>query len=78
MRLATHDQLIKAWKQGLDKCACGWLADGSVEYPILRPRSGCGGDEAGLRTCSVFPSSNGGWDAYCTKSQCKLNKLLSY
>ena len=28
---------------GLDRCACGWLADGTAYYPIQFPRDGCGG-----------------------------------
>ncbi|XP_064640813.1 uncharacterized protein LOC135495805 isoform X2 [Lineus longissimus] len=68
MRLATREQLTEAWEQGLDVCYCGWLADGSVGYPILRPRNGCGGSSAGIRTCSRTPPSGAGWDAYCTKS----------
>ena len=71
MRLATRDQLEDARKMGLDVCACGWLADGTVGYPILKPRNGCGGSEpAGVRTCSSTPSGVG-WDAYCTKSACE-------
>ena len=67
MRLATREQLTDAWGQGFDVCACGWLADGTVGYPILNPRSGCGTGPAGIRTCSSTPSG-AGWDAYCTKS----------
>jgi hypothetical protein len=69
-RLATRDQLTEAWKEGLDVCACGWLADGSVGYPIMRPRGGCGSSTPGVRTCSSSPSG-AGWDAYCTKAECK-------
>jgi hypothetical protein len=81
MRLATHAQLTEAWKQGLDICVCGWLADGSVGYPIVRPRSGCGSSPAGIRTCSRTPRGIG-YDAYCTMSKSMFQfhspKILAY
>uniref|UniRef100_A0A803V378 Hyaluronan and proteoglycan link protein 4 n=1 Tax=Ficedula albicollis TaxID=59894 RepID=A0A803V378_FICAL len=40
--LASHDQLHQAWLEGLDWCNAGWLQDGSVQYPISRPRERCG------------------------------------
>ncbi|XP_056137853.1 hyaluronan and proteoglycan link protein 3 [Lampris incognitus] len=41
--LATFEQLFTAWEEGLDWCNAGWLADGTVQYPITVPREGCGG-----------------------------------
>ncbi|KAJ8412982.1 hypothetical protein AAFF_G00105640 [Aldrovandia affinis] len=41
--LATFDQLFLAWGEGLDWCNAGWLADGTVQYPITMPRQPCGG-----------------------------------
>ncbi|KAM9422395.1 hyaluronan and proteoglycan link protein 3-like isoform 3-T4 [Salvelinus alpinus] len=41
--LATFEQLFQAWEEGLDWCNAGWLADGTVQYPITKPRSPCGG-----------------------------------
>jgi hyaluronan/proteoglycan link protein 3 len=77
MRLASHAQLEDAWKLGLDVCACGWLADGSVAYPTVRPRNGCrAGDAAGIRTCPKNPSGIG-WDAYCTDAESKNRQLCS-
>ncbi|KAF3855173.1 hypothetical protein F7725_023228 [Dissostichus mawsoni] len=43
--LATFEQLFTAWDEGLDWCNAGWLADGTVQYPITAPRDGCGGDD---------------------------------
>ena len=78
MRLATRAQLEHARKLGLDVCACGWLADGTVGYPILKPRKGCGGNaRAGVRTCSSTPSGVG-WDAYCTKSLGNKKRKFSF
>lgn len=50
--LATFEQLFTAWEEGLDWCNAGWLADGTVQYPITDPREGCGGVDLapGLRS----------------------------
>ncbi|XP_072288975.1 hyaluronan and proteoglycan link protein 1a [Eucyclogobius newberryi] len=45
--VASFDQLLEAWKGGLDWCNAGWLSDGSVQYPITRPRQPCGGTNNG-------------------------------
>lgn len=41
--IATFSQLFQAWSEGLDWCNAGWLADGTVHYPIRLPRKPCGG-----------------------------------
>ncbi|XP_042372446.1 hyaluronan and proteoglycan link protein 3-like, partial [Plectropomus leopardus] len=41
--LATFTQLFQSWKEGLNWCNAGWLADGTVQYPITQPRVPCGG-----------------------------------
>lgn len=41
--IATFHQLFQAWSEGLDWCNAGWLADGTVHYPIRLPRKPCGG-----------------------------------
>ncbi|XP_044051512.1 hyaluronan and proteoglycan link protein 1a [Siniperca chuatsi] len=45
--VATFDQLFEAWKGGLDWCNAGWLNDGTVQYPITKPRAPCGGSNNG-------------------------------
>ncbi|KAM9861133.1 hyaluronan and proteoglycan link protein 3-like [Aulostomus maculatus] len=41
--LATFTQLFQAWREGLNWCNAGWLADRTVQYPITQPRGPCGG-----------------------------------
>lgn len=71
--LATTGQLYMAWSEGLDWCSPGWLADGSVRYPIVTPRERCGGALAEVKTLYLFSNQTGflepssRHDVYCFK-----------
>lgn len=82
--VATHDQLYDAWRSGLDWCNAGWLADGSVKYPIVNPRGPCGGTNngPGLRSYGLQDKQSL-YDVFCFASALKgktidLIGLLDY
>ncbi|XP_041843825.1 hyaluronan and proteoglycan link protein 3-like [Melanotaenia boesemani] len=65
--IAKVGQLYAAWRfAGLDRCDAGWLADGSVRYPISRPRRNCGPPEPGVRSFG-FPPLQHKHGVYCYK-----------
>uniref|UniRef100_A0AAY4DQ97 Brevican core protein n=1 Tax=Denticeps clupeoides TaxID=299321 RepID=A0AAY4DQ97_9TELE len=72
--LATTGQLYAAWNDGLNHCSPGWLADGSVRYPIVIPRERCGGSEPGVKTVyrynnqTGFPEPHTHHDVYCFRA----------
>ncbi|XP_015746871.2 brevican core protein-like [Python bivittatus] len=75
IEMATTGQLYAAWNQGLDHCNPGWLADGSVRYPIVTPREKCGGNAPGVKTIFLFrnqtgfPDPQSKYDVYCFKGK---------
>ncbi|CAG5957676.1 hyaluronan and proteoglycan link protein 3 isoform 2-T2 [Menidia menidia] len=71
--LATFEQLFTAWEEGLDWCNAGWLADGTVQYPITVPRDGCGGFNLapGLRSYGQQHRLRHHYDAFCFSASVK-------
>ncbi|XP_019375945.1 PREDICTED: brevican core protein isoform X1 [Gavialis gangeticus] len=73
--IATTGQLYAAWTQGLDHCSPGWLADGSVRYPIITPRERCGGSVPGVKTIFLFrnqtgfPDAQSRYDVFCFREE---------
>ncbi|KAM6434999.1 hyaluronan and proteoglycan link protein 2 [Liasis olivaceus] len=69
-RLATYEQLYRAWAEGLDWCNAGWVAEGSVHYPIRNSRKPCGGHLLlpGVRTYGTRDKLKDRFDAFCFTS----------
>ncbi|XP_017263405.1 hyaluronan and proteoglycan link protein 1 [Kryptolebias marmoratus] len=69
--VASFDQLYDAWKGGLDWCNAGWLSDGSVQYPIRKPREPCGGKNTkpGVRSYGLRDKDKNHYDVFCFTSQ---------
>lgn len=65
--VATFDQLFEAWKTGLDWCNAGWLSDGTVQYPITKPREPCGGTKngPGVRNYGRRDKQMSRFDVFC-------------
>uniref|UniRef100_H2S084 Hyaluronan and proteoglycan link protein 1a n=1 Tax=Takifugu rubripes TaxID=31033 RepID=H2S084_TAKRU len=70
--VASSDQLLDAWRGGLDWCNAGWLSDGSVRYPITKPREPCGGAKngPGLRSYGL-QNRRSLFDVFCFSSALK-------
>nr|XP_021387969.1 hyaluronan and proteoglycan link protein 2 [Lonchura striata domestica] len=69
-RLATYQQLYRAWTEGLDWCNAGWILDGTVHYPIINAREPCGGRllPPGVRTYGARDKQKDRFDAFCFTS----------
>ncbi|TRY83887.1 hypothetical protein DNTS_030111 [Danionella cerebrum] len=64
--VASFDQLYDAWRDGLDWCNAGWLSDGSVQYPITKPREPCGGKNTipGVRNYGIRDKQKERFDVF--------------
>ncbi|XP_016357098.1 hyaluronan and proteoglycan link protein 1-like isoform X1 [Sinocyclocheilus anshuiensis] len=71
--VASFEQLYGEWRNGMDWCNAGWLNDGTVKYPITKPREPCGGvrTSAGLRNYGRQDKSNSRYDVFCFTASLK-------
>ncbi|KAF3695891.1 Hyaluronan and proteoglycan link protein 1 Cartilage-linking protein 1 [Channa argus] len=69
--VASFEQLFEAWQDGLDWCNAGWLNDGTVQYPITKPRQPCGGsnNQPGLRSYGRRDKQMSRYDVFCYTSE---------
>nr|XP_060617720.1 hyaluronan and proteoglycan link protein 1 [Anolis sagrei ordinatus]XP_060617721.1 hyaluronan and proteoglycan link protein 1 [Anolis sagrei ordinatus]XP_060617722.1 hyaluronan and proteoglycan link protein 1 [Anolis sagrei ordinatus] len=68
-QIAKVGQMFAAWKLlGYDRCDAGWLADGSVRYPISRPRKRCSPTEAAVRFVGFPDKKHKLYGVYCYRS----------
>ncbi|KAL6096418.1 hapln1 [Pungitius sinensis] len=69
-QIAKVGQMFAAWKLlGYDRCDAGWLADGSVRYPVSRPRRRCSPTEAAVRFAGFPDKKHKLYGVYCFKGQ---------
>lgn len=67
-QIAKVGQMYAAWKLlGYDRCDAGWLADGSVRYPITQPRQRCSPTEAAVRFSGFPDKKHKLYGVYCFK-----------
>ncbi|XP_023269195.1 hyaluronan and proteoglycan link protein 1-like [Seriola lalandi dorsalis] len=68
--IAKVGHIYAAWKiEGYDRCDAGWLADGSVRYPISRPRKNCSPTEAAVRFVGFPDKMLKVYGVYCFKAE---------
>ncbi|XP_035513966.1 hyaluronan and proteoglycan link protein 1a [Morone saxatilis] len=68
--IAKVGHIYAAWKlEGYDRCDAGWLADGSVRYPISRPRKNCSPTEAAVRLHGYPDKMQKSYGVYCFKAE---------
>lgn len=69
-RIAKVGHMFAAWKlTGFDRCDAGWLADGSVRYPISNPRRRCSPTEAAVRFNGFPDKKHKLYGVYCFKGR---------
>ncbi|XP_068608840.1 hyaluronan and proteoglycan link protein 1 [Brachionichthys hirsutus] len=67
-QIAKVGQMYAAWKLlGYDRCDPGWLADGSVRYPVSCPRPRCSPTGAAVRSHGFPDKKQRLYGVYCFK-----------
>lgn len=67
--IAKVGHIFAAWKlENYDRCDAGWLADGSVRYPIARPRNNCSPTQAAVRFVDFPDKLQKSYGVYCFKA----------
>uniref|UniRef100_A0A3P8WJV7 Hyaluronan and proteoglycan link protein 1 n=1 Tax=Cynoglossus semilaevis TaxID=244447 RepID=A0A3P8WJV7_CYNSE len=65
----TGGPMLAACKlENYDRCDAGWLADGSVRYPISRPRQNCSPTESAVRLVGFPDKTQKSYGVYCYKA----------
>lgn len=68
--IAKVGHIYAAWKlENYDRCDAGWLADGSVRYPISRPRKNCSPTESAVRLQGFPDKTVKSYGVYCYKDE---------
>ncbi|XP_061603563.1 hyaluronan and proteoglycan link protein 1-like isoform X1 [Phyllopteryx taeniolatus] len=69
-RVAKVGQMYAAWKlAGYDRCDAGWLDDGSVRYPVARPRPRCSPDGPAVRFNGFPDKKRKSYGVYCFRER---------
>ncbi|XP_028314288.1 hyaluronan and proteoglycan link protein 1-like [Gouania willdenowi] len=67
-QIAKVGQMYAAWKfAGYNRCDGGWLADGSVRYPISRPSKNCSPTGPAVRFIDFPDKTQKSYGVYCYK-----------
>lgn len=68
--IAKVGHMYAAWRlEGYDRCDAGWLADGSVRYPIANPRKNCSPTEAAVRFVGFPDKKKKSYGVYCFRPE---------
>ncbi|XP_072008929.1 uncharacterized protein [Engystomops pustulosus] len=66
-KIATREQLEKAFKSGLEECRAGWILSAEVAYPRINKHWNCGENRTGIISYGVRQNLQEKWDVFCYK-----------